>query len=652
MYERLDRWRERVAALLPVPPAVEAHADVAERVVQAGTDALSSGQPPAPAGLRRQLADAAAHVRDQAAAAYYRSVDPTPLAGVRPGAARRRSPAASRSAAATTTASSRASTRSRAHRRCAQPGGEPKPKPQRARARAAAGAGAAGRDADRDRADADADAAPRRPRADRAAAAAGRRAEPTPPPAPQDEYEPRRRSRTRRDAGQAARRNRAARRRHPRAGRGSSTDHEHDSREETSMRRTPPSVSCRRRGAQRAPALLLAGAASRASTRSRTARPTRWLQHARVRRLRHARHEDQARVQPGGPGPARARSPATSIAARTRAARRGRDGAITAPPGPVHELPLGRHGAPARLPLRAAALCRGARHRADRDQERARQPALPAPPRAQAAGYRSRTFNVTGATRIVQRVICVGGDGRKSCSARGANYIRTYKAEVRGRRRARRRPQRSSPTRRSPRGEWVGGNQPLNYTAERQRRRAAWRTRSSAAARRIARSGRACSRTPEGAFADRIPCPNGPGQISVDTTRDSRRARSRSSSRPRTRPATSARPRAVTARIDNTPPDRVDVAVDGGEQWRNRNDFAVAWANPPEGDRAPIAAASYRLCPAGGGSCTQRRRRRRRHRALRRAGAGARRVDGVAVAPGRGRQRDRQAALGAGHAAL
>src|SRR3954469_4671597 len=33
----------------------------------------------------------------------------------------------------------------------------------------------------------------------------------------------------------------------------------------------------------------------------------------------------------------------------------------------------------------------------------------PRPRRAQAAGYQSRTFNVTGATRIVQRVICVGG---------------------------------------------------------------------------------------------------------------------------------------------------------------------------------------------------------------------------------------------------
>jgi hypothetical protein len=54
----------------------------------------------------------------------------------------------------------------------------------------------------------------------------------------------------------------------------------------------------------------------------------------------------------------------------------------------------------------------------------------PRPAKAQAAGYRSRTFNVTGATRIVQRVICEGGGGRKSCSARGANYIRTHQAAV------------------------------------------------------------------------------------------------------------------------------------------------------------------------------------------------------------------------------
>ncbi|MGZ4185473.1 MAG: hypothetical protein ACXVSF_08880 [Solirubrobacteraceae bacterium] len=50
--------------------------------------------------------------------------------------------------------------------------------------------------------------------------------------------------------------------------------------------------------------------------------------------------------------------------------------------------------------------------------------------RAQAAGYRARTFDVRGATRIVQRVICQGAPGHDACSARAANYIRTYQAQV------------------------------------------------------------------------------------------------------------------------------------------------------------------------------------------------------------------------------
>lgn len=89
MYERLDVWRERVAALLPVPPVVENHAHLSERVIHAGADALSSGPSPAtasPTGLRRHLASVVGHVREQATVAYYRTVDPTPLAGVRPGA--------------------------------------------------------------------------------------------------------------------------------------------------------------------------------------------------------------------------------------------------------------------------------------------------------------------------------------------------------------------------------------------------------------------------------------------------------------------------------------------------------------------------------------------------------------------------------------
>jgi hypothetical protein len=61
----------------------------------------------------------------------------------------------------------------------------------------------------------------------------------------------------------------------------------------------------------------------------------------------------------------------------------------------------------------------------------------------------------------------------------------------------------------------------------------------------------------------------------------------------------------VTARIDRTPPGRVDVGVEGGDAWRSRNDFAVAWSNPDEGDRAPIVAAVQKLCPAAGGDCAR-----------------------------------------------
>lgn len=88
MYERLDLWREKVAAVLPVPPVVEAHTDVVERIAHAGTD-LVSGAPPhveSPVGLRRHITEIVGHARDQATSLYYRTVDPTPLAGARPGA--------------------------------------------------------------------------------------------------------------------------------------------------------------------------------------------------------------------------------------------------------------------------------------------------------------------------------------------------------------------------------------------------------------------------------------------------------------------------------------------------------------------------------------------------------------------------------------
>jgi hypothetical protein len=87
MFERLDLWRERVAALVPIPPAVEGQTHIAEHVLHLGGDIVASRPAQArPAGLRQHVGTALAHVREQATAAYYRTVDPTPLVGVRPGA--------------------------------------------------------------------------------------------------------------------------------------------------------------------------------------------------------------------------------------------------------------------------------------------------------------------------------------------------------------------------------------------------------------------------------------------------------------------------------------------------------------------------------------------------------------------------------------
>ena len=220
----------------------------------------------------------------------------------------------------------------------------------------------------------------------------------------------------------------------------------------------------------------------------------------------------------------------------------------------------------------------------------------------QAAGYRSRTFNVTGATRIVQRVICMGGDGRKSCSSRGINYIRTYQAEVGV---VDDQPPVATIALDTPlaTGAWVSGAQPINYNAADNVGVRAARLLSGDQA-----SGpdqRTCAlATSSGAFANGVPCPNGPGHIDVDTRRFPDGSQPVVIQVQDTAGNFGASP-AMTARIDNTPPARVSVAVDGGSTWRSRNDFAATWTNPAENDRAPIVAAEYRLCAASGGSCSQ-----------------------------------------------
>ena len=385
MYERLDGWRERVAALLPVPPAVEAHADIAERVVQAGADALSSGQPPAPAGLRRHLADAVAHAREQATAAYYRSVDPTPLAGARPGAVAAVVASCLAVGGGTTYycveqgadpfAALAGLTRSQER--------EPKPKPQRARARAAqtpAPPAATPTVTARRRR--------RRRRRRRPAAGSTPQATPTPtpappPPAPQDEYEPTAPvANSGATSGQAA----SSQPREPAPGarrraRGVRRTVTTDSREETSMHRAPAIRVIATAGALSVlNALLLASAASAgqftvASCQAdRAGFSTTAFNDFATRGMTIRRA-----CNPEGPG-IRGLVTANATQRGTRAARLGRPGRhLGADRHALHDLPVGGLGAPHRLPLCAAALRRGTGHQAGPDQERPRQPALPAP---------------------------------------------------------------------------------------------------------------------------------------------------------------------------------------------------------------------------------------------------------------------------------
>jgi RNA polymerase sigma factor (sigma-70 family) len=90
LYERLDLWREKVAALTPVPAVAHTQPGLVESTVDRAGDALASLKQHVDDGaisLRQQAADGGAQLKQHSSAAYYRAADPTPLAGVRPGAA-------------------------------------------------------------------------------------------------------------------------------------------------------------------------------------------------------------------------------------------------------------------------------------------------------------------------------------------------------------------------------------------------------------------------------------------------------------------------------------------------------------------------------------------------------------------------------------
>ena len=218
----------------------------------------------------------------------------------------------------------------------------------------------------------------------------------------------------------------------------------------------------------------------------------------------------------------------------------------------------------------------------------------PAPKRVQSSGLRRlRTIpQAAGATTFVQRVVCRA----KRCSNRAPAYVRTTALEV------------SIADNTAPgvgivsntplaQGAWVNGAQTVNYNAG--DNVGVKSVQAIAAGRDAGGADRGCDYR---GLAGLVPCPNGPGAVNVNT------AKLAEGTQPFALAATDSAGNggassAVTVRIDKTAPGAVAVGVSGGEGWRNSNSFDVAWANPDEGDRAPITAAHYRLCPVAGGEC-------------------------------------------------
>jgi hypothetical protein len=236
----------------------------------------------------------------------------------------------------------------------------------------------------------------------------------------------------------------------------------------------------------------------------------------------------------------------------------------------------------------------------------------PQPGMAQKSGAPfPRAYDLGGATRIVQRVVCMGSAKHQFCSAHGRNYIRTFSAEatvVDGIVPSVGVVQDSAFTQ----GQWVSGKQRLSYDASDNVGVKGVSLLISGGVRGA--EARSCD------YSQKIPCPNGGGPIAANT------AEAPEGSQPLTIVAEDAAGNraesgAVTVRIDNTAPGAVPVGVGGGETWRNSNDFDIAWANPSEGDRAPITAAHFRLCRAGGEECVNGDR----------AGAGMAAIDNLSV---------------------
>src|SRR4029077_19832640 len=218
----------------------------------------------------------------------------------------------------------------------------------------------------------------------------------------------------------------------------------------------------------------------------------------------------------------------------------------------------------------------------------------PKPKAAQGQSWpRPTTYELGGAGRIVQRVVCMGATSASYCSAKGQNYLQTFTAEATVVDETL--PSVSvSPGGSFVAGEWVSGDQGFGYEAADNtgvKGVLAW---VCVAPRE--EDSRVCD------YTQRIPCPSGPGQIVIETQK------APEGTQPLHLTAVDAagnqaESAPVTVRIDNTAPGAVPVTVEGGEAWRNRDSFALTWQNPAEEDRAPVVAAHWRICRVGTQEC-------------------------------------------------
>jgi hypothetical protein len=219
--------------------------------------------------------------------------------------------------------------------------------------------------------------------------------------------------------------------------------------------------------------------------------------------------------------------------------------------------------------------------------------------KTQAAGWpRPETYDIAGATKVVQRVLCVGSDKTPYCSARNLNFIRTFTAAATV---VDTSPPGITITQDNPftRGEWVGGTQQVNYGA--------LDNVGVRAVRPVVGSILDGGALQSCNYALPVPCPNGPGSVAVNTTKLVEGSQSMAL-QAEDAAANLGASSAVAVRIDNTAPGAVPISIEGGDAWHNRDDFDIVWTNPDEGDRAPIAATRYRVCAVGRADCLTDRR--------------------------------------------